>query len=758
MPDFSQVGYIALLTMLLIAMLAVCISLYRRMTRLARKLSDLDQQNRSDRDDWEHAKSSLRLQQAWYKLLFNETSNMVLVYGVNADGMPGKFLDVNDATCRRLGRSRETMLTLTPQDIEDVQTAAAMPRYTRAELVTLADEDLIERENVFIVQFVRDIINRREVVYERDYITRTGTRIPVEIRARAIEFEGRTFIMCVVRNISATREVQRELRQSQRRSHDFFARSPFGVAIYDSQRNLVNVNLACLKMFGAPDRTEFARFNMFENPFLTDRARQQLAGGQTVRCEMTIDFDDVRRLGLFSTTRTAPVVLDVWINNLGLNDDFRPEGYIVEVQDITRQRQAESALRQREQMLRQSQKLEAIGTISGGIAHDFNNILTPILGYSEMIRQTAPENGTIYEYAGEVLRAGQRAKSLVNQILTFSRQTDSGENTLVKVTAMVKEVLKQLEAAVPGNIRINRVIKTKQDIVLADPTQIHQILMNLCTNAIHAMRETGGELEVRLSDFLIDERARSSYHALSAGRYLRLSVKDTGCGMDNRTMERIFEPFFTTKPQGEGTGMGLAVIHGIVTGLKGAIKVESELGRGSVFHVILPTVSKSEEYEMESAPPIPRGTETILIVDDEPDIQKMAGDMLTAMGYAPVVCSSGAEALGVFEINPDHFDLVVTDQVMPNMTGTELSAKLKRLRPDVPILLCTGFSEDLLPHDLNAAGISEILMKPVGMQELGEAIRRCLDTDTHPPVPFGTLPATRSDEDNHDQRFHDATG
>ena len=698
---------------------------YRR--RTSKELDDLGQrisELEGERQDRLRMSDSLHRKQAWYRILFNNTKDMIFVHGITDRGLPGHFVAVNDVACTKLEHSREQLLEITPLDIEVVETPYALPRYTRAELVTLSDQEILERENTYARQLVKQTVDTPQV-FEREYITRQGQRIPVEITAHAFDFLGQKMIMSVAYDVTERKETERQLRLSEQRFRDFFAHSPIGVALCDAQRELVNVNRAGLRMLGVPDKAEFSNFNMFDNPFMSDSVKALLNKGETARYEAALDFDEVKKRGMFTTTRSGIANLEIWVNNLGLDPDFKPKGYLVEIQDITKRRKVEAALLQSERQLRQSQKMQAIGTLSGGIAHDFNNILTPILGYSEMILHTVSEEDPVHTYVGEVLKASHRAKDLVNQILTFSRQTEQA-GQVIRVVPIAKEVLKLLPASLPKGIEIRRSISATHDIVLADPTQIHQVLMNLCTNATHAMREKGGILELRLSNFLIDQKSRRKYPELEPGRYLRMSVKDTGNGMDQATTERIFEPFFTTKDKGEGTGMGLSVVHGIVTSLKGTIAIETEWGKGSTFHVILPAVEQTAETTPEVRAPLPSGSECVLLVDDEPEIVKMGAHMLASLGFRPVVANDGAEALRLFELNPDQYDVVITDQVMPGMSGAELIEKLLVVRPGLPVILCTGFSEALTPEQAKDAGVREFMMKPIGMRQLAEAIKRAL--------------------------------
>jgi len=396
-------------------------------------------------------------------------------------------------------------------------------------------------------------------------------------------------------------------------------------------------------------------------------------------------------------------------------------GYVTLRRNVTREMELET-------QLRQAQKMEAIGTLAGGIAHDFNNILSPIVGYTEMALVDLPEDSRTASDLQEVLTASRRAADLVTQILTFSRQQEE-ERHPIRVCPIAKEALKLLRASLPSTIEMRPRIVAEPDVVLADPTQIHQVLMNLCTNAGHAMRETGGTLTVELTN--LDATAEPPHEGLEPGHYLRLTVADTGHGMEPDVLARIFEPYFTTKETGEGTGLGLAVVHGIVESYGGAIAVESEIGRGTTFEILLP-LAEREEADAAASGPAPRGRERVLLVDDEPTVVEMVQQMLERLGYEVVSHTSSTEALAAFERGPDQFDLVVTDMTMPHMTGTDLSKELMEIRPDVPIIMCTGFSELITEGKAEAMGIRALLMKPIVRRDLAEAIRRAFgEGDEH---------------------------
>jgi nitrogen-specific signal transduction histidine kinase/CheY-like chemotaxis protein len=382
-----------------------------------------------------------------------------------------------------------------------------------------------------------------------------------------------------------------------------------------------------------------------------------------------------------------------------------------------------------EKQLRQAQKMEAIGTLAGGIAHDFNNILTIIIGYAEILLDGVSEENPMRVDLEEVLKAGFRARGLVEQILTFSRQTDQ-ERRPLQIAPIVKEALKLLRASIPKTIEIRENIATESGMILADPTQIHQVLMNLCTNSAHAMREKGGRLEVGLIDVHLDYETAAQYPDLGPGPYLRLTVSDTGHGMERTVRERIFDPFFTTKGPGEGTGLGLAMVYGIVKSHRGEITVYSEPGKGTTFHVFLPKVEVELIPSTEPLLPLSQGKERILFVDDEEGVVQMGRKMLERLGYEVIISTDGREALEIFRSQPEQIDLVITDQTMPNITGAELAQELMRIRPDIPVILCSGFSELIDQEKAKAMGIREFVMKPIITRDIGETIRRVLEGET----------------------------
>ena len=391
-------------------------------------------------------------------------------------------------------------------------------------------------------------------------------------------------------------------------------------------------------------------------------------------------------------------------------------GYVALKRDVTQAVKMEG-------QLRQSQKMEAIGTLAGGIAHDFNNILGAIMGYAEMskIMTTDPN---IQPYLEQIVKAGLRSRDLIQQILTFSRKREQ-ERKPVLVTPIVKEALKLLRSSIPATIEIRQHYNARKDTVFADPTQIHQILINLCTNAVHAIRDREGILEVSLGQHELTVADPAYDHDLKEGSYLKITVRDTGVGIDPAVKDKIFDPFFTTKELGEGTGLGLSVVYGIVKDHGGTISVESEVGNGTTFTVHLPLIVMDEnlkqEEELES---IPKGKGRILYVDDEELIAAMGQEWLTSLGYDVTLCLSGREALEAFMAHPEEFDLVITDMTMPNMTGASLAREILKIRPSLPIILTTGFSQQINEEEAKKIGIREFLMKPVSLISLAQTVKK----------------------------------
>jgi signal transduction histidine kinase/ActR/RegA family two-component response regulator len=381
-----------------------------------------------------------------------------------------------------------------------------------------------------------------------------------------------------------------------------------------------------------------------------------------------------------------------------------------------------------EKQLFQLQKMETIGTLAGGIAHDFNNILTPILGYTDMALEELPPESNLRFDIEQINNAAHRGKDLVQQVLTFSREVDFA-NKPIQLQPIITEALNLIKASFSSGIEINQHYAQGIGTVLADPTHIHQIVMNLCTNANHAMMKTGGTLDVKLDAVKIDQRTANKIPNLKKGDYIRLIISDTGHGMDLKTQERIFEPFFTRKEVGSGSGLGLSVVHGIINNYGGAIVVDSAPGEGTKFTIYLPKYAGDLLESDKSNKKVLKGDEYILFVDDEPEITFMGKKMLENLGYKVSITSDSISALEEFKNNPDKYSLLVTDQNMPNLEGTELASKMKLIRPDLKVIIITGYSDSLSEEVLSETGISEVILKPMILDDFSKVIRRVLDNN-----------------------------
>ncbi len=419
-----------------------------------------------------------------------------------------------------------------------------------------------------------------------------------------------------------------------------------------------------------------------------------------------------------------------WINNMARvvewDEDGTPRILIGTVKDITRRKRAHETKRTLEDQLRQVQKMESVGILAGGIAHDFNNILGAIFGYAQLAHMHAPENQKVQEYIDQILGASVRAKQLVRQILAFSRRGES-RKVPADIGSVIKEALKLLRASLPATIEIRNSVDSNLGIAMADQTQIHQVVMNLCTNSAHAMPETGGLLEATLAPVELTEADAVSHVDLAPGYYLKLSISDNGCGIPPEILPRIFDPYFTTKEVDVGTGMGLAMVHGIVKDHGGSIMAYSEPGVGTSFQVFFPAARTGEELKPSPPEDVPGGSERILFVDDEHSLADVGEELLGDLGYKVESKTDAPDALAEFTAAPDKYDLIITDLTMPEMTGETLAREIQKIRPGIPIIICTGFSKSETPDLPPDTGVVAILRKPLSVRELAITIRDALN-------------------------------
>jgi signal transduction histidine kinase/ActR/RegA family two-component response regulator len=412
-------------------------------------------------------------------------------------------------------------------------------------------------------------------------------------------------------------------------------------------------------------------------------------------------------------------------------DPHQQKILLLSCEDVTDRKRAEEALARSEKQLRHTQKMEAIGTLAGGIAHDFNNILGAILGYSELALTQVSQDERVKSYLEEVVTAGIRAKELVKQILAFSRRSDQ-EREAVDLKVIVKEALKMIRATLPATIEIRSSIEVDSAVVFADPTQIHQVVMNLCANAEYAMRKEGGILDLAMTSVELTANSVLEFPSLKPGKYLRLTIRDSGQGIPAQVLERIFEPFFTTKGSGEGTGLGLAVVHGAIVGHGGHISVSSTMGQGTTFTILLPRLDVVIAAYSDKTEEWPKGSGRVLFVDDEEMLARWGEQLLTHLGYVVVAKTNPHEAMDLFRRQADQFDLVVTDQTMPAMSGEVFARAILEIRKDIPIILCTGFSHNMTAEKSAQLGLSAFLMKPVNAAALAHTVKNVLDESRHP--------------------------
>jgi PAS domain S-box-containing protein len=548
------------------------------------------------------------------------------------------------------------------------------------------------------------------------HIAKDRKRLFKELKITYLRIGDREYICGMGQDITERLRIQEEIKASRDLLEKIFKTSPDIIMMLNTAQDIIAVNDAVEPLTGyAPQEILGQSASIFLPEGAEDRAPLFAA------MKALVENGFIRGTETLWRRKDGSHIYLECSSTLLRDEQQNISGSISILRDA-------SDKRKMEEQLRQTQKMEAIGTLAGGIAHDFNNILGAIFGYTELAQETVAESSETMENLEQILKAADRAKELVQQILAFSRKTDSVRKA-VQFHDILHEAVKLLRASIPTTIDIRQVITPGNDTLLADPTQLHQIIMNLCTNAAQAMQESGGVLELRLFPFTLDEEDTAGYTDLPPGPYVQLTVRDTGPGIPRENLTRIFDPFFTTKEVGKGTGMGLAVVHGIVKSHGGEIKVYSEPGSGTAFHIVLPC--REQEPALETVAdtiPIPRGTERILLIDDEEMLLNIGKSMLESLDYQVTPVPGSVEALSLFRNHPDEFDLIMTDQTMPAMTGDRLARECLQIRPDIPVILCSGYSEQISEKKALHMGIRAYLLKPFSRRILAETIRKVLDS------------------------------
>ncbi len=614
------------------------------------------------------------------------------IFETKADGLivtdQDTIIKVNQALERMLGYCAQELLGRTILDIAGMNA-----------------DDLDRARQMITELYTRGAVKNRQFVWCK----KDGSECPVEVNFTLLKNpDGQPRgSVCEVRDISEHRKIDEE----RTRLIAAMEQTSESIMIFDHDGNIQYCNAALENLTG------YTREELTGKPYTTTSSDTE--SGQFYR--ELLDFVRTGEVwqGRFSPTvsdgtqREYETTISPVRNREGAIDSFVSIG-----RDVTREILMEK-------QLCQAQKMEAIGTLAGGIAHDFNNILTAIIGYTELSLREESEDSGLASRLNQVLKAGNRARDLVQQILTFSRCSDPAVQP-VRFKSVLEEVLRMMRSTMPATIDISTQILTDA-IVIADPTQLHQIVMNLCSNAGHAMSDSGGALTVALREKDIDT-ALARAHSVNPGPYVCLEVGDTGTGISAEGLDHIFEPFYTTKGKGEGTGLGLAVVHGIVSSCDGFVTVESVgPGQGTKFKIFLPIVDTQEPEKEIVSEGLPGGGEHILFIDDEPDIVEVADEMLTALGYRVTSTQKSRQALEFFERSPGDFDLVITDRTMPKMTGLELAGRMLAMRPEIPIILCSGYGLDLDKESIQEEGISAALAKPLNFKNVAETIRNVLD-------------------------------
>jgi PAS domain S-box-containing protein len=651
-------------------------------TAFATFLIDLAEQSLTNK------RTNLSLQESSDRLsiLFGKASDAIYV-----SRLDGQLVRVNEQACRVTGYTEEELLALRVTDIDAETTDPAM-----------------------LKQFVESLPLGEPILLESSHRRKDGTTYPVEIKVALLRTFGEGYVIGIARDIGDRKDKENKLRESESRYIKAQRLGKVGNWEFD---------LATERFWGSEETRRIFGFDPDSLSYTTDEVENCILERERVHQALVdlilhnVPYDiEYEIVPVGSKKRKNIKSIAERVDDEAGN----PFKVIGVVQDITDRKKME-------ERLQHAQKIEAIGNLAGGIAHDFNNILSPIIGYAELLMSSLPDNSFEGESAQRILKAGRRGSALVKQILAFSRQSEH-KMIPVQMKSIVQEVIKLGRSTIPANIEIIQNIEGDCGQVLADPTQLYQVAMNLLTNSLQAIGQSDGVISIELKEIEL-ESSRDGADGLKSGSYAMLSVSDTGYGIEPEVIGNIFEPYFTTKEQGKGTGLGLAVVYGIVKAHQGDIRVYSELGQGTSFSVFLPILKKSpgEVVTAVESSLYPTGSERLLVVDDEQAIVDLETHILRRLGYHVTALTSSVEALKAFAIQPEEFDLVITDMTMPQMTGDQLIDEIHAISPEIPVIVCTGFNEKMQKTTAADMGAHMFLTKPVSRSELAMAIRDALD-------------------------------
>ncbi|HIJ54737.1 MAG TPA: PAS domain S-box protein [Deltaproteobacteria bacterium] len=640
----------------------------------------------SDITDRKRAEEALRESELKYKTL---TENSIAGIFIHQDD---KYVYVNDKFAKMHGYNSDELLGMNHFDLIHMD---------QRDLIKKRAHKRLKGEQVSTQYEIKRLHKNGQVVWHEIMVS------------NPIMYAGKPAIMGHEIDITKRKLVEDELRESEEKYRLLFElESDVILLVRRDDDQILEVNNAGIELYGYT-RDELLKM---KNTDISAEPEETLKSIDEGRDKIPLRYHRKKDGTVF------PVEIS--------RSHFNWKGQatrISAIRDISDRIEAEKGKAEYEAQLRQMYKMEAIGTLAGGIAHDFNNILSIILGNTELAMDDVPEWNPAHSNMREIKKAGLRAKDVVRQLLSFSRKTEH-ERKPIRIAPLIKESVRFLRSSIPSSIEIRQNLSVQADAISGDPTQIHQVMINLCTNAAHAMEEEGGIMEISLTHVQLDESAVKQYQGLKPGPHVILSVSDTGSGIEPEIKDRLFDPYFTTKEVNKGTGMGLAVVHGIVKNHGGEISIESEPGKGTAVHVLFPAVEALEkEITVEAPEALPRGNERILLIDDESAIVKIGKQMLERLGYMCESKTSPVEAIELFQLDPTQFDLLITDMTMPHMNGKKLAEEILKIRPDIPIILCTGYSDKIDEEQTKEIGIRAYVMKPIVMVEIAKTIRQVLD-------------------------------